>query len=399
MKRLRILQIFNRYLLKGGEENSVYRIGDAMQERHDVEYFLGSTQELLGTNVVHQLMVPWRAFFNAPVARRLRRYQDVGRFDLWQIHNVIPGLSPSVYQTAFSLGVPVVHYLHNYRMGCINGLFLNHGRPCERCLGGNFWPAFLTGCWHNSRFISGMMALITLRIRQVKTFKKVAAWIALSRTQREKHIQIGLPKEKIHLVPHFYLPKWNPPPHRGGGYVLFLGRLSPEKGVAQLLHAWKLADTQGRKLIVAGEGPDSEKLKILAHNLGLRNVEFPGFLDLARQKELWAQTSFSVIPSIMNDSFPLSFLESWANARPFVASRIGALAEVVQDGVNGILAEPFCPESLSSGIQSLLSNPAGCVSMGQAGHKKLLADFGKSLWLDRMELVYRKAFESSASSG
>ena len=398
MNRLRILQVFNRYIHPGGEENSVYRIGDALQEVHDVEYFLGSTQELLGNNMASRLFSPVGAFYNIRAARRLKRYQAVGRFDIWQIHNVLPGLSPAVYQVAFSLGVPVVHFLHNYRMGCVNGLFLNHGSPCERCIHGSFWPAFRTGCWHNSRLISGAMALITLRIRQLGTFHKVSAWVALSQIQKEKHIQIGLPKDKIHIVPHFYQPKWPAPPPCADGDVLFLGRLSPEKGVAQLLYAWKLVRALDRKLMIAGDGPELLALRGLSRNLGLTNVEFLGFLKPDSQREIWAKTAFSVIPSIMNDSFPLSFLESWANARPFVANRIGALAEVVEEGRNGLLAEPFSPESLAAGIRALLADSGRCIAMGAEGREKILGEFNKSLWLKRMNNIYKQILPGAFSA-
>ncbi|NDH86781.1 hypothetical protein EBY67_06990, partial [bacterium] len=91
MRRLRILQIFSRYIYFGGEEGSVFRIGDALQQNHDAEYFIGSTNDLLGGDVMDKIQAPFRAFYSLPVAQRLRRYQEVGNFDLWQVHNVLPG--------------------------------------------------------------------------------------------------------------------------------------------------------------------------------------------------------------------------------------------------------------------------------------------------------------------
>lgn len=388
MRRLRILQIFNRYQNPGGEEASVYRIGDALQQNHDVEYFLGSTDELMGQGLGQKLLSPFRAINNPETKRRLRRYQQVGRFDLWLIHNVLPGLSPSVYQTAFSLGVPVVHYLHNYRMGCINGFFLNHGTPCEKCLNGNFWPAFQTACWHESRAISGVAAAYTLRIRQVGSFQKIAGWIALSQAQKEKHVQIGIPAEKIHIVPHFYEPTQEPVSPCPEGDVLFLGRLSPEKGVSHLLHAWKLLPLSNRRLKIAGDGPEMSKLRSLAITLNLSNVDFLGFLDRSEQQSVWARTAFSVIPSIWSEPFPLTFLESWANRRTFVSNRLGAMAEVVEEGKDGLLAEPFHSSSLAEQMQRLISSPSLCLSMGEAGFKRIRHDFNKTRWLNRLESVF-----------
>jgi len=211
MRRLRILQVFSRYLEYGGEEGSVFRIGDALQDHHDVEYFIGSTEDLLGGHRFVSPLAPVMAWHNSKVARRLRRYQELGRFDFWQIHNVLPGLSPAVYREAYSLGVPLIHYLHNYRLGCANSFFLNHGLPCQRCLQGNFWPAFQTACWKNNRWISGFMGLILRKIRQDGLFTKTAAWIAISEAQKQKHVAMGIPANRIHVIPHFYEHREPPP--------------------------------------------------------------------------------------------------------------------------------------------------------------------------------------------
>ena len=394
MRRLRILQIFSRYLQYGGEEGSVFRIGDALQQNHDVEYFIGSTNELLGENGMDRISAPFRAFYNLPVAQRLRRYQDLGQFDLWQIHNVLPGLSPSVYQTAFELKVPVVHYLHNYRMSCTNGFFLNHGQPCERCLHGNFWPAFQTACWHNSHLISGMMGLILRRVRSIGTFQKTAAWIALSHSQKAKHVQMGIPEKRIHVIPHFYEPKAAPPPASPNGHVLFLGRLSPEKGVHILLQAWKLLHAGDRKLIIAGTGPEESKLRALATSLALKNVEFTGFVKSEDQKRYWSQSAFFVAPSIWDEPFGMVILEAWANARAVIGFKKGSFPELIADGTDGTLALQVTPQDLADKIQLLIDHPELAVRWGQAGFTKLGSLSTTASWLSRIESVYETILPS-----
>ena len=398
MRRFRILQIFSRYLQFGGEEGFVDSFRNASLPSHDVTDYQGSTEELLGRSLSSKLMLPVRAFHSSRVAKELSHLQKKGSFDLWVIQNALPGLSPSVYQTAFDLKVPVVHYLHNYRMGCTNGFFLNHGQPCERCLGGNFWPAFQTACWRNSRLISGFMGLILRRVRSVGTFQNVAAWVALSQAQRSKHIAMGIPQDRIHVVPHFYEPKGDSIPPCSNGNVLFLGRLSPEKGVDHLLRAWKLVQSKGRKLIIAGDGPEKERLQKQARELGLADVEFVGFLDREQQRAVWAKTAFSVIPSIWSEPFPLTFLESWTQDRTFVANRLGAMAEVVTEGKDGILAEPFSAESMSSKIQQLINQPELCTMMGSAGKGRILNEFNRTLWLSRIEAVYEKALSNTVTT-
>jgi len=394
MRRLRILQIFSRYIYFGGEEGSVFRIGDALQQNHDAEYFIGSTNDLLGGDVMDKIQAPFRAFYSLPVAQRLRRYQEVGNFDLWQVHNVLPGLSPSVYQIAFELKIPLVHYLHNYRMACTNGFFLNHGQPCERCLHGNFWPAFQTACWRDSHLISGMMGLILRRVRSIGTFQNTAAWIALSHSQKAKHVQMGIPEKRIHVIPHFYEPEVVAPPASPNGDVLFLGRLSPEKGVHILLQAWKLLHSGDRKLIIAGTGPEESKLRPLANALGLKNVEFTGFINFEDQKRYWSRSAFFVAPSIWDEPFGMVILEAWANARAVIGFKKGSFPELIADGIDGALALQVTPQALADKIQLLIDHPELAVRWGQAGFTKLGSLSTKAAWLSHIESVYETILPS-----
>lgn len=390
MRRLRILQVFNRYIHYGGEEASVFRIGDALQEQHQVEYFFGSTEEFMGPGMGRRLTAPLRAFHDSAVAAKLRRYQELGKFDLWQIHNVIPGLSPSVYRTAFRLKVPVVHFLHNYRFGCVNGLFLNHGQPCQRCIGGNLWPAFQTACWHDSHLVSGWQALVLLYLRRLKIFTRVRRWIALSESQKALHGKMGFPQDVISVVPHFFDVKDPPPPLPAGGPVLFLSRLAPEKGGQELLRAWRLLTPSHRELWIGGTGPEESVLRKAAS--GLVGVRFLGFLESAGQRNAWAQSSFAVIPSIVPETFGMVVLEAWARQRPVVAHRIGALAETIDDGVNGLLVDMGDPAALAQAIRTLSEDPQKIRRMGLAGYKKLETEFSRSRWLQRMESVYQTVF-------
>lgn len=397
MRRLRILQIFNRYLHFGGEEASVLRIGDALQQAHDVEYFFGSTTDFFGSTFSRRFFTPMRAFYDPAVAARLRRYQDLGRFDLWQIHNVFPGLSPSVYQTAFRLRVPIVHFLHNYRFGCVNGLFLNHGQPCQRCIQGNFWPAFQTACWRESRLISGLQALVLLYLRYLKIPRRVNRWIALSEAQLGLHVEMGFPENKISVVPHFYEIKESPPPLPVRGPALFLSRLSPEKGGHELLQAWRLLPAIGRELWIGGTGPQEPVLRQEA--AALPSVRFLGFLDAETQKNTWAQSAFAVIPSIVPETFGMIVLEAWARRRPVIAHRIGALAETIDDGVNGLLVNPADPAALAEAIRNLSQDPEKIQRMGAAGHAKLEKEFSRSRWLQGMGSVYQDVFSAPALPG
>lgn len=394
MRDLRILQIFSRYLQPGGEERFAELFATTLSPPHRVVDYFGSTEALRGSGVAGSLSMPFKAWHNLRVARELRSLQARENFDLWVVQNSLPGLSPAVYQMAFTLGVPVVHYLHNFRLSCTNGFFLNHGVPCERCLHGNFWPAFQTACWRNSRLVSGFMGLLIRRVRRLGTLQKVRAWVALNHQQKAKHVEMGIPADRIHVVPHFFDSSNPPPTPNPSGDVLFLGRLSPEKGLGILLQAWAGVRPGKRRLLIAGRGPDEAHLRGLAVSLGLKNVEFLGYQPRENHPALWARSLFTVVPSLWQEPFPLSFLESWAFQRAPVASRLGAMAEHISDGLEGVLVEPFSISSLSAAIQSAIDQPEKTAQMGLAGHRKLKAGFTRELWINRISSVFEKVLQS-----
>ncbi|MCE0483880.1 MAG: glycosyltransferase family 4 protein [Methylacidiphilales bacterium] len=390
-RRLHILQIFNRYLNYGGEEGSVYRIGDALQEIHDVEYFISSTSDLTSGGLWTSLKIPWKAAYNTEILTRLTRYQDAGRFDAWQIHNIFPVMSPVVYHKALEWGIPIIHYLHNYRFACVNGFFLNHGQPCQRCISGNFWPAFETACWRDSRLQSGWMGLITAHIRRLPLFQKVFQWIAISEAQKQLHVAMGIPPEKIKVIYHFLEPKeppLPPPPSSSPPTALFIGRLSQEKGVSQLLDAWKLMGSGDRKLLIVGDGPERTHLEQKAARL--KGVQFLGFVEGAQQSQIWRQAHFSVVPSIWAEPFGMTLLEAWSHGRPVVAHHIGALPELIRNGENGLLAQPSNAPDLAEKMEKLFSQPKLTQEMGMNGRRYLEARFSRKEWLAETSEIYGK---------
>jgi glycosyltransferase involved in cell wall biosynthesis len=389
MARIKILQLFSRYLQYGGEEGSVFRIGDALQERHDVEYFTASTEEMMR---IPKVLLPLRAYRNRPVLERLEKYQRLGRFDCWQIHNVFPAISPGAYTLANKLGIPIIHYLHNYRMGCVNGFWFTKGQECQKCSGGNFLPGVIGKCWRGSYAQSGAMALMLADVRRRGLTEQVRRWVAISHAQKELHIGIGLPADKIDVVHHFldHDPAMATPDFPTDGYGLFIGRLSPEKGVDQLLDAWSRLG-KNRHLIIAGDGPEMPRLQAKAAGLNLANVSFVGFVDQMAQKELWAGAAFSIVPSVWQEPFGMVVLEAWAQGRAVVAHRIGALPEIITDGVNGFLADPHNPDELAAVLESTFLKGGELRDAGRNGLETLLTHFNKSRWLESIDRVYRNA--------
>jgi len=387
MPRLRVLRIFGRYREYGGEEAAARRIHETLKPYMNGEWFESSTDALLGTSLPDRILAPFRVIHNERIGQELRRLQAVKKFDAWEIHNVFPSLSPSVYAAGIGLGVPLIQYLHNYRLSCVNGMFLNHGKPCVRCIDGNFLPAVETKCWRNSRVACGCTGLALTRIRRLDIFRHVKGWIAISEAQKSLHIRMGIPAEKIHVVPHFLEVTENQvPPIGQDGYALFLGRLSAEKGVAQLLEAWRQVKYPGARLVIAGKGPEEEKLRAFARDKHLSTVEFRGFLPVEAQADLWAGARFLVAPSIWEEPFGLVVLEAWAHGRPVLTSNLGSFPEMIDGG--GLLCSPDSGAGLAAVIQKMFESTDLVLNMAAAGQKQLRTNFAKETWINRILAVY-----------
>lgn len=382
--RKRILQFFSRYKEYGGEEGSVYRIGDALTLKYDVGTFLASSSDLFFGGTLTKGIGALKAFSNWSLIKQLRHYQKIGQYDCWVIHNVFPAMSPSVYSLAFELRVPVIQYLHNYRMGCVNGLFMNHGEPCQRCMHGNFLPALQTACWHDSHLQSGMMGAIMMRTRGMDLFHRIHHWVAISEAQRQEHLGMGIPADKITVIPHFLESTEQPLAYPEQGDVIFVGRLSQEKGVHQLLLAWEKIHDCGRKLWIVGDGPERGRLEAMVQSLALRNVYFTGFLEHSSMREIWEKAACSVVPSVWKEPFGMVVLEAWAKGRPVVAHRLGALPELIDEGSNGTLVPPDSPQDMAAAILKILQNPEQGAAMGKNGYSKLQRDFTKAAWIEKM---------------
>ena len=387
MARPRILRIFSRYQQSGGEEAVAKRIHQELAQVMEADWFESSTGALLGNSLTSRLAAPWKAVHNKTVSETLRKLQERNRYSAWEIHNVFPALSPSVYQTAFDLRIPVVHFLHNYRLSCVNGSFLNHGEPCLRCINGNFLPAVQTVCWRESRIACGFMSMALTRVRSLKVFERVSSWIALSQAHRALHLKMGIPDRTLHVVPHFQefrpsevstLPQ--------NGYALFLGRLSPEKGVANLLSAWKQVKTPGARLVIAGTGPEESRLRRIIAEDKLDSVELRGYIDPAQHQELWANAKFLVVPSIWHEPFGLVVLEALAHGRPLVVSSLGSLSEIAGD--SALVVDPAKPEEIARACDRLFLETKLAQEMGTCGTKRLQRVYNRDIWLEKIRDVY-----------
>jgi glycosyltransferase involved in cell wall biosynthesis len=374
---MKILFIHNFYQQFGGED-SVALAERRLLEDHGEEvcFWTKHNDEIKKYGPLQKAN-----FFKETIrsSRTVREIQEtVAKFqpDVAFVHNIYPLISPSLYPALKDLGVPIVQVLHDFRPFCSNGWFYINGQVCERCKLGNHLPGIIHRCYHDSFVLSTLYSTTLGLNRWAGMLDKIDAFICLTAFFEQKILEAGIPEEKIFIRPNFI----NAPPlpsesrNGNGNYALYLGRLSNEKGIWTLLRAF--AQLPEVPLKIAGTGPLENELREYAATHKLSNVEFLGFKSGEKKWELVRNSEFGVIPSEWYENFPIVALEFFAAARPVVASRIGGLPHVVEEGKTGTLFEPGNADDLARRVKSLRSNPAEIEVMGRQGRLMAEGQYG-----------------------
>ena len=330
----RIVVIHNRYQQAGGEDNVVCaEVALLRSKGHEVKMLEETNDDIVG--LVNTAKVAGECVYSLSSARRMRKIIDRFAPDLVHIHNFFPRISPSVHYVCRQARVPIVQTLHNYRLLCPASTFLRDREICEDCIGKTIpWPSVQHGCYRKSRMASAAVANMISVHRALKTWSRtVSRFIAPTEFARGKFIEGGFPAERTAVKPNFVHP--DPGMGRGtGGYALFVGRLSEEKGIETLLSAWsQLRPREGLKIV--GDGPLAASVADVAATV--RGIEWLGPRTRSEVSLLMADAAFLVVPSACYETFGLVLVEAMAAGLPVIASRLGAIAELVLDGHTGRL--------------------------------------------------------------
>lgn len=346
---MRILTAHNYYLEPGGEDEVFRSESRLLEERgHAVLRHTTDNRHALRMSRIEAAAA---AVWNRAAGRELRSLVAQHSPDLVHFHNTFPLLSPACYQAARAGGAAVVQTLHNYRVVCPGALLARDATPCESCLGRPLaWPGILHGCYRGSRAATAALAAMTAMHRAAGTWNDaVDVYVALTAFARARFVEGGLPAAKIVVKPNFVWPDPGAGPG-AGGYALFAGRLSREKGLGTLAGAWKLLNGMP-PLKAAGDGPMAAELEGV-----------PGVAPLGRRTRedvlaLMRGASFLVFPSLCYEGLPLAVLEAFACGLPVIASRLGAMAEVVEEGRTGLLFTPGDAGDLAAKVEWVAAHP------------------------------------------
>lgn len=364
----------SRWLAAAGHDVGHFAIRDPRNlPSPTAEFFAPPADFGEGAPLARQLAQIPTAVWSAPAADAMRRLIASFRPDIAHVHAPSRYLTPSVLRALEHARVPVVMTLHDFKPWCTNRIMFAKGAPCERCLGGAHWHAAATGCVQGSHVKSAIGSIEAYLHDFAGAYRNVRRWIAPSAFVHAKALEWGIAADALSVLKHGV----EAPAAAGAGtlevpaqrYVFFSGRLALEKGVKLLP---RIAATIGETpLLVAGEGPLFGFMEQAAR--AQRNIRLLGHLPDADLARLRANAGVVVVPSLFYEHFCYAAAEALLDGRTVVAARIGAIPELIEHEVTGLLAAPGDGEALAAAVARALEDPAAA-AWAEAGRARVRAE-------------------------
>ncbi len=358
----------NKFLYsRGGCENYMLYLAEHLKKMgHEIEFFgmydekniVGNSAGLYTQNMdfhskgAARFLYPFKIIYSFEAKKKIMKVIDEFKPDIVHMNNINFQLTPSVIYGAKKRGIRIVQTVHDYQMICPNHLLYNFDKNeiCEKCLKGSYVNCIKNKCIHGSRVKSIIGAIEARLYSLLGTYKKVDLYISPSYFLEEKILSSKeLYKGKTKTIHNFINKnKFTRENKECENYIVFAGRLSKEKGVELLAQTAKLLPEY--TFMVAGDGPDKNLLE------NIENVKLVGFLSGEKLVEFISKARIFVVPSIWYENCPLSILEAQCMGVPVVTMNNGGMAELVKDGVTGILVDEPTPEEMAMSLRRALEN-------------------------------------------
>ena len=389
----KILLAHNYYLQSGGEDtafnaevhllrNHGHEVVEYVEDNHNI----ASRSQL---NVALQTVWSWDSY--QKIKNTLRRERP----QIAHFHNTFPLLSPAIYYACHEEKIPVIQSLDNPRLLCPSANFYRDGKLCQDCLGKTPpWPSILHACYHSSHLQTTVVASMLTFHRWRKTWmSQVDCYLVATNFYRRKFIEGGLPAENIVVKPHFIYPD---PGARSkehvGEYVLFIGRLDPEKGIHTMLDAWKTLPHILLK--IRGDGQLEKEANEFIRSNQPTSVELIQRLPREELTALIKNARLLIWPSNgYYETFGYVAVECFANGVPVIASDIGVMSEIVTNGITGLHFTPGDPADLAKKVQWAWEHPDAMAEMGRNARKEYELKYTAERNYNMLMDIYRTAID------
>ena len=364
---MKILMV-NKFLYpRGGSESYMLSLGEHLEKLgHKVEYFgMYDEKNTVGNSLgkytqnmdfhskgISRFLYPFKIIYSLEAKKKITQVIDDFKPDIVHMNNINFQLTPSIIYGAKKRGIAAVWTVHDYQMICPNHLLYNFDKnhPCEKCVGGSHINCIRNKCIHNS-LVKSILGVIEAKLYSfLKTYKKVDLFICPSNFLEKKLLSAkSFYKGKTQTI-HNFINKEEFASFSGKGdsYIVFVGRLSQEKGVELIAKTAKLLPQY--TFMIAGSGPCENLLE------NIENVKLQGFLTGEKLTQLMGNAKVLLLTSVCYENCPLSILEAHSMGIPVVTMNSGGMAELVKDGVNGTLVKESSAEEIARKLKDTLEN-------------------------------------------
>ena len=364
---MKILMV-NKFLYpRGGSESYMLYLAEHLTKLgHQVEFFgmydenntVGNSAGLYTQNMdfhskgIARFLYPFKIIYSFEAKKKIMQVIDDFKPDIVHMNNINFQLTPSIIYGIKKKGIPLVQTVHDYQMICPNHLLYNFDKntPCEKCVNGSHVSCIKNKCIHGS-LVKSIIGVIEAKLYSwLKTYKKVDLFVCPSNFLEKKLLSAKeYYKGKTKTIHNFIdKEKFANTASKEDSYIVFVGRLSKEKGIENIAGAAKLLPEY--TFAVAGSGPDEEVLK------GISNINLAGFLTGDKLYELMGNAKVLLLPSVCYENCPLSILEAHSMGIPVVTMNSGGMAELVKDGVTGTLVNDPTPEGIALKLKETIQN-------------------------------------------
>lgn len=402
---MNILQINNYHFIKGGAEKYYFALSRLLEKNgHNIGYFSVEDQNnepsnyskyygksmsfTSDQNLFRKVETACRMWYSFDNKRKISRLLSDHAVDIAHAHNIYHRVCPSVLDALSKKRVPVVLTLHDHKLCCGVYIFYRNDQICFECISSGKQRIIANRCTKGSLILSTVHWIESILHDFLRLYdKNVSYFICPSMFSYKKHAEIGLHEKKLVHIPNFiqvehYIPKYQ------GGYALFVGRLSKEKGISTLLKAVSGLDVE---LKIVGDGPMKVEYENYTRTQGISNVVFEGYKSGEELQELFRNAAFVVFPSECIENGPMTILEAFVYGKPVIGSDIGGIPEMVIEGETGLIFKAGDSQELKEKIRYLLTHPSLLAEMSKKARKKVEEEYNAELHYRRLMEVYEKA--------
>ena len=405
---MRILLVNKFHYLKGGSEKYYFELGDLLKQHgHEIAFFSMKNDKNIKTNekeyFVDEIdlnngskLKALDVIYSKKNKRKMLQVIDEFKPDIIHINNFQRQLSESIIEAANEKKVPLVFTAHDVQAVCPAITMLDSEKNiCELCKKGKYFNCIKKRCVKDSMLKSILAALEGEYYRIKKVYNKKIDWIVTpSRFYKQKLVEDGIEENHITAIHNFIeLDKYNLDV-QDDGYALYIGRLSKEKGVLNLIEAF--SSIEDGKLFIAGDGPEKERIQDIIKERHLKDrIILLGYINQEEVKEYLRKARFVVVPSIWYENCPYSVMEALAIGKPVIGANIAGIPELVTDKVNGLLYKYDSISDLEAKMKILYENPELAKQYGKNAKKIAIDNYGKEKYYNQIIDIYNKVLKEN----